>query len=191
MRFVRAAVPALLVALVTTWPGSAYAGVLVHRDPVGDMARSPVGTNAYLPAPNQVHGDITATRVVHARRAIWIQIRLRELDTTGNGNFHQVSIRTQWRTRNVEVDAFPGHWEGTASVTDAHGRPVACAVTHRIDYDRNRVMMRVPRVCLGTPRWIQVGIRTTVAGTLYVYADDARSNGLGPALSYGRRIPVS
>lgn len=190
MRVVRAALPALLVALVISWPASAYAGVLVHRDPVGDMARSPVGTSAYVAAPNQVHGDITATRVVHARRAIWIQIRLRELDSTGNGNFHVVSIRTPWRTRTVEVDAFPGHWEGHASVTDAHGQAVACAVAHRIDYTRNRVMMRVPRSCLGTPRWIQVGIRSTVAGTLYVYADDARATGLGPAVRYGRKIPV-
>jgi hypothetical protein len=190
MRVVRAAVPALLVALVASWAGSAYAGILVHRDPVGDMARSPVGTSAYVPAPNQVHGDITATRVVHARHAIWVQIRLRELDTTGNGNFHVVSIRTPWRTRTVEVDAFPGHWEGRASVTDAHGRAVDCAVTHRIDYVRNRVMMRVPRTCLGTPRWIQVAIRSTVAGTLQVYTDDARSTGLGPALRYGGKIPV-
>ena len=189
MRFVRVAVPTLLVALVA-WPASAYAAVLVHRDPVGDVALSPVGTNAYIPAPNQVQGDITATRVVHGRRAIWIHIRLRELDTTGNGNFHVVSILTPSRTRTIEVDAFPGHWEGRASVTDAHGRAAVCAVTHRIDYIRNRVLMRVPRKCLGKPRWIRVGIRTTVAGTLYVYADDARSTGLGPALRYGRRIPV-
>lgn len=190
MRVVRAAAATLAAAVVTAAPGSAYAGVLVHRDPAGDMARSPVGVSAYAPAPTQAHGDIVVTRVVHARRAIWVQIRLRELDTTGNGNFHLVSIRTPWRTRTIELDAFPGHWEGRTSTTDAQGRPVECSVTDRIDYARNRVMFRVPRVCLGKPRWVQVAIRSTVAGALYVYADDARSTGLGASLRYGRRVTV-
>jgi hypothetical protein len=168
------------------------ADVLVHRDPVGDVARAPVGSNVYAPAPTQADGDVVATRVVHARRAIWIQIRFRELVDRGNGNFHLIGIRTPWRTRTIELDALPGHWEGRATTSDGHGRVVACAVTHRISYDRNRVMLRVPRSCLGTPPWIRVGMRSTVAGATYVYSDDARSagmsSGLPSTLVYGRHI---
>ena len=194
MRLVRCAVGVLLGLTLVGLPATATAGVLVHRDPTGDVARSPVGSNLYAPDPAQAAGDIVATRVVHARLAIWIQIRFRELADRGNGNFHLIGIRTPWRSRTIELDALPGHWEGTSSMTDAQGRVVACAVTHRISYDLNRVMLRVPRSCLGTPRWVRVGIRSTVAGTTFAYADDARSagiaSGLQSTLVYGRRIPL-
>ena len=190
MRLVRPALAVLIGVALAAQPAVATAGVLVHRDPAGDVVRSPVGSNVTSPAPTQVHGDIVATRVVHARLAIWVQIRFRELNTSSNGNFHRVSIRTPWRTRTIALDAFPGHWDGSTTTTDAHGRAVACAVTHRINYDRKRVMLRVPRSCLGRPTWIRVGIRSTVAGATWAYTDDARSTGLGAALVYGRRIPL-
>lgn len=192
MRLVRSVGLVLLGLAVPALPGPATAGVLVHRDAVGDVARSPVGSNLYAPAPTQAHGDIVATRVVHARRAIWIQIRFQELTDHSNGNFHLIGIRTPWRSRTIELDALPGHWEGQTTMTDAHGRVVACAVTHRISYDLNRVMLRVPRSCLGTPQWIRVGIRSTIAGSTFAYTDDARStglpSGLPSSLVYGRRI---
>ena len=202
MRFVGTARPVLLglsLSMVVGFlliglPGTARADVLVHRDPVGDVARSPVGSNVYSPVPTQAHGDIVATRVVHARLAIWIQIRFRELTDRSNGNFHLIGIRTPWRSRTIELDALPGHWEGTTTMTNGRGQVVACAVTHRISYDRNRVMLRVPRNCLGAPRWVQVAIRSTVAGATFAYADDAWANGLPSPLQsslvYGRRLPL-
>jgi len=194
MRHVRTAAAVLLGVALAAAPARAGADVLVHHDPTGDVARSAVGSNLYSPMPTQAHGDIVATRVVHARLAIWIQIRLRELTDHSNGNFHLIGIKTPWRARTIRLDAFPGHWEGTISMTDGHGRPVACAVTHRINYDLNRVMLRVPRSCLGAPKWVRVGIRTTVAGATYAYADDARTaglpSGLETSLVYGRRVPL-
>src|SRR4051812_13898406 len=138
------AVTAAVLALLVGAPGAASADVLTRRDAAGDVARSPIGASSYTPAPTQVQGDILATRVVHARRAIWVQVRLRELTTTTNGNFHVIAVRSKWRLRRVEIDALPGHWEGRAVTTDNRGRAVACAVTYRIDYDRNRVMLRMP-----------------------------------------------
>lgn len=193
MRLVRsvlvvAATALILAALLLARPEVATADVLAQRDAVGDVSRSPVGSSLYVPVPTQVQGDIVATRTVHARRAFWIQIRLRELTTSTQGNFHLVAIKSRWRLRNIRIDAFPGHWEGRAVTTDAHGSVVACAVTHRIDYDRNQVLLRVPRSCLGTPRWVRAGIRSTVAGALFAYADDARSPGAVGDLAFGRRI---
>lgn len=190
MRLVRPALAVLLGAALVAQPAAASAGVLVHRDPAGDVVRSPVGSNVGSPVPAQAHGDIVLIRVAHARRAIWIQVRFRELTDTSNGNFHVIAIQTRWRTRTVALDAFPGHWEGSTTTTDAHGRVVACAVGHRIDYDRNRVMVRVPRSCLGKPKWVRVGVRSTVAGSTYAYTDDARSRGLPAGPVYGPRIPL-
>ena len=194
MRLVHRLLLATLGIVAPSLPGPATAAVLVHRDPAGDVARSPVGSNVYTPAPTQVAGDIVATRVVHARLAIWIQVRLRELTDLGNGNFHLIGIQTPWRSPTIELDALPGHWAGTTTMTNRRGEVVPCDVTHQIGYDRNRLMLRVPHVCLGTPRWVRVGVRSTVAGATFVHTDDARSRGLSSGLPsslvYGRRIPL-
>jgi hypothetical protein len=70
------------------------------------------------------------------------------------------------------------------------GVAVACAVTHRLDYDRNRLLLRVPRICVGRKSsWVRVGVRSTVAGTTSVYADDARTTGtVGATPRYGPRV---
>jgi hypothetical protein len=178
----------LLGAALVAQPAAASAGVQVHRDPAGDLLRSPVGSTAGTRVPTEAHGDIIASRVVHGRRAIWIQIRFRELTPVGNGNFHVISIKSPWRTRTVTLNAFPDHWGGSTTTTDAHGRVVACAVQHVIDYDLNRVGLRVPRSCFGKPRWVRVAIRSTLAGSTYVYTDDARSSGLPAGPVYGAPV---
>jgi hypothetical protein len=190
MRVVRPALVVALAVVLLSGPAAAVADVRTWRDPVGDMAQSRVGSNAYEPAPTQVQGDIVRTRVAHAKRAIWIQVRLRELTTTTNGNFHLVTVKSDRRARTIEIDAFPGHWEGTATVRNQRGVVVACAVSHRLDYDRNRLMLRVPRTCVGKKApWVRVGVRSTVAGTTWVYADDARATGtVGPMPRYGPRV---
>jgi hypothetical protein len=186
MKLVAALAAAVLgVALA---PGTASADVSLRRDPVGDMARSPIGSSAYVPAPTQAQGDIVATRVFHGRRAIRVQVQLRDLTPAGNGNFHVFVIRSRWRQRTVEIDALPGHWAGRVTTTDGHGRIVPCAVRHRLDYDLNRVMVRIPRSCLHRPPWVQVAVRTTVAGTSHVYADDAGVAGFTGAFVFGPRV---
>jgi hypothetical protein len=188
---IRLILPALCAVLLSSTPAVANAEIVRHRDPVGDVARSPVGSNAYVPAPAQLQGDIVSIRVSFARRAVWIRYRLQDLAATGNGNFHLIGITSDRRERSVQIDAFPGHWEGRAVTTNPHGAAVACAVTHRIDYDRNRIRLRLPRTCLGKATWVRVGVRTTVAGTTYAYVDDARATGYSATLHYGRRVHLS
>lgn len=185
---IRSFAVAVCGVLLASAPASAGAEIVRHRDPAGDVARSPVGTNTYEPAPMQVQGDIVATRVSFARRAVWIRYRMQDLATTGNGNFHLIGLQSDRKSLSLEIDAFPGHWEGHSVTTNARGVVVACPVRYRIDYDRNRVGVRVPRSCLGKASWVRVGVRTTVAGRTYAYVDDARAAGYSTALHYGRRV---
>jgi hypothetical protein len=190
MRVVRWTLAVALVVVLASWPATALAENRAWRDATGDVAQSRVGSNVYVPAPTQVQGDIVRTRVAHTARAIWIQVRFRDLTTTTNGNFHLVAIRSDRRVRSIEVNAFPGHWEGAATMRTQQGVAVACAVTHRLDYDRNRLLLRVPRTCVGRKSsWVRVGVRSTVAGTTSVYADDARTTGaVGATPRYGPRV---
>jgi hypothetical protein len=169
--------------------GAAVGDVLRRADPVGDVWRTPIGSSSYAPAPTRVEGDIVSSRVSHGPHAIWIGIRLRELTTTSNGLFTRLAIVSDRRYRAIAIDALPGHWDGRAVTTTRAGLVVGCGVTHRIDYDENRIVVRVPRVCLGRhPAWVRVAIRTTVAGTTYAYTDDARTTGLVSRVVFGHRV---
>lgn len=169
---------------------SAHGEVLHHRDALADVARSPIGSNVYSPIPTHVEGDVIAIRVSHGRRAIWVRVRLRLLTTTTNGSFHRFGIKSDRKMRSIAIDAFPGHWEGTATVTNGVGLAVPCAIAYHLDYARSQVRLRVPRGCLNRPEWVRVGYRATIAGSKYAYADDARRNvvGTGTELRYGPRV---
>lgn len=189
MRFLRhvLATGAVLALLCQAAPASADA--LTRADATGDVAASPVGSSAYSPAPGRAEGDIVSTRVAHRAHRIRIVVRMRDLTTTTNGNFHRFWILSNRRFRAVEIDAFPGHWEGRAVVTGESGQVVGCAVSHLIDYVGHRVVLTVPRSCLGRrPKWVRVAEHTTVAGTTYAYTDDARTTGLGGFVAYGPRV---
>lgn len=192
MRLVRRALVATLGAILggalVLAPGSALAERAGSHDAVADMWSSPVGALTYTAAPQHVEGDIVAIRVIHALRKVRIRIRLRELTTTSNGNFHRIAVKSDRRFRYLAVDALPGHWEGTVQMTGSAGRPVACAVRHRIDYDLNQIHLTVPRRCLGKPSWVRVGARTTVAGSVRVFADDAHSAGVPGTIALGPRV---
>jgi hypothetical protein len=188
MKVVRCILVAVFAGAVVAQSSPALAQTKTRPDAVGDVARSPVGSSTYTPAPSRIEGDITSTRVSHGPRAVWVTVHLRDLTTTSNGNFHRISILSDRRFRQVEIDAFPGHWEGHAVTTDAHGLAVGCAVQFRIDYVANLVVLRMPRACLRRPKWVRVAVRSTVAGTTYAYTDDARTTGVIGGLVYGPRV---
>jgi hypothetical protein len=189
MRFVRRVLATGAVVALLCPPVAASADSVTRADAVGDVARSPVGSTASSPAPGRADGDIVSTRVTHGAHRIWIGLRLRDLTTTTNGNFHRFWILSDRRFRAVEIDAFPGHWAGHAVMTTRNGQVVGCAVSHRIDYVEHRVVLSIPRSCLGhRPAWVRVAARSTVAGTTYAYTDDARATGLGRLVVYGPRV---
>lgn len=168
--------------------GAAVGGTLERNDATGDVWRTLIGAASYAPAPSRSEGDIVSSRVSHGPHAIWIGVRFRELTATSNGFFTRLAIVSDRRYRGIAIDALPGHWDGQEVTTNRRGVVVGCAVTHRIDYGRNRIVVRVPRTCLGRkPAWVRVAIRTTVAGATYAFVDDARTTGL-VKVAFGRRV---
>lgn len=58
------------------------------------------------------------------------------------------------------VVARPHRWDGRNVVTEAGDDVVPCArLRHDLDYARDRLVMSVPRACLGRPPWVRVGMR--------------------------------
>ena len=187
-RLARRGLTVVAVAVLVMLPGAADAERHGDHDALADVWATPVGAVSYTAVPKHVEGDIIATRVIHAPRAVWIRVRLRELTTTTNGNFHRFAIKSDRRYRFVEIDALPGHWDGTALMTGSAGRPVTCALHFHIDYELNQIHLKIPRLCLGKPSWVRVGVRSTVAGALRVFTDDGHSLGVPGRVALGRRV---
>jgi hypothetical protein len=154
-----------LVLLVAT-PAVGQADDL-HRytvsDPRGDVKKTASGDGPMVAAPNREHGDIRSTTVRHGVGGIWVRMRFNELGRIDD--LFNASVRVRTNTglyRGVAVMAgsqqFFGdsRWRGGTLVERRDGRPVdSCTAAHRIDYDTNVIMLRIPRTCLGSPRWVR------------------------------------
>jgi hypothetical protein len=64
---------------------------------------------------------------------------------------------------------------------------VHCGVRHTIDYLANTVVIKVPRSCLGKPRWVQVSDEAISRTDSLIYVDQGGA-GSTEELVYGPRI---
>lgn len=168
MKLVRTIV-VLTVGAVLALPTAAHADTSPSVDAHGDVQSIPIdGDDTASPAaaPNRAQGDITGVKVTHATNTVRVLVRFRELNRTGPLHSHQFLFKTATRKRWVSLDAGTGHWAGKPTTYNGSGTKVRCAVSRTIDYNKNTVLVVVPRSCLGKPRWVRAG-----AGTITTYSD--------------------
>jgi hypothetical protein len=177
MKFVRSALVVAAATLVPLVPTAAHADKYTFTDHTGDVVTyAKDGTTT--PAPDQVEGDIAWSKVQHKSRKVVLTMRLRELNT-GTPAIHWYAIRTGKMKRIVLLEAAAGHWGGKVALFKPTGKKVRCTVGRTIDYTSNTATVRVPRSCLGKPRWVKVAMQEASPGpdANTVYVDDARGNG--------------
>jgi hypothetical protein len=151
----------LSVAMLTTAAPAADAvelptAVVLHDgsgdvwaiDLTGEDASDP--TRADFPA-----ADVTRAFVTHATSAVRIRMRFADLRRVAV-QFYQVQIGTPKNAYFIAVTSAPGARRGRHTFDG--GRGTCRRMTHRIDYANNIVSMRIPRSCLGRPRWVVVGL---------------------------------
>lgn len=136
--------------------------------------------------PDQADGDVVRIKTIHAARSVAVKVWYRDLATTSDGRNDYLRIVTnEGLRRHAYVDSEDGTWAGTDHLTDGNERRVRCAVAHTTDYAADTVVLRVPRSCLSSPRWVRLGFGTTTFdfaedfSTFVVRQDDARRTGLG------------
>jgi hypothetical protein len=186
--FVRSAILVTAAALVPLMPVAAHAKTYTYEDQTGDVVLFSTATGTTSPAPTQVEGDIVWSQVRHKARKVVLTMRLQEL-TTANPALHWYGIRTGKMKRIVLLEGAPGHWGGKVALFKPSGKKVSCRVTRTIDYTANTATVRVPRSCLGRPRWVKVAMQEATPGPTEktVYVDDARSTG-GVIPVYGPKV---
>jgi hypothetical protein len=182
MRLVRSAVLVAAAAVaVAAVPTAAVADGSSHTDAPGDVQSVAVDANG-IPTdttltaePTATNGDITSVHAANGARKVKVVFHFADLRPAGDGEAFSVLIATPTRERLAIVAAQPGHWGGKAILANVHGKKVRCTVGHKISYDRRKVVVKVPRSCLGQPKVIKVGARSFIADGTKLFFDDAYS----------------
>jgi len=159
-RVITATAAAALLSPLAAGPAAARTTGL--SDPRGDSWT----TNAQyewerVDGPSQA--DLTRVTIAHNRRAVVVRARYAHLDRKGFTFQLGMGIRanTQRGSSYAVVMRDRRKWRGTSGISDGRGPERDCGVTHRIDYRRDLVRLRIPRACLDNPRWVRLQVGTS------------------------------
>lgn len=181
-----------LVALVTTSsvllaPTAAHAERVVTDDAVADAQTisSDAEEEVFTPAPEHSAADVTRTVVSHGARRVRVQVSFRQIERT-HPSASYVKVRTP--DRRYDVRTSRNTEEGGTQLTRGEREDVVTCPGLRssVDVAMDQLTVSVPTTCLGSPRWVQVGVLSVVAGAQVgpgsdapqaMYVDDAHKTG--------------
>jgi hypothetical protein len=147
---------AMMTAVAPVADADEVPTAIVLRDGPGDVWTSGHGESG-LRKTDFPSADVTRAFIRHATYAVRIRMRFADLRRVGV-QVYDVSIGTPRTSYFVELLSAPGARRGRHAFD---GSQRTCRrMTHRIDYANNVVSMRIPRRCLGRPRWVTVGINS-------------------------------
>ena len=186
---IRRALMAAAVAGLTVLPlTAAHAESYSHHDAKGDVVAVTLDSAGKDPAVRDP--DIRRVRVTHGSKRLSVLYFFRHLeDNRDTGHAYVVDIRTN-KHKRFSLGLFSGAGMGRGQVQlITRQAPVDCAgLVRHIDYPHAKVVLRVPRTCLGQPRSLRAGVAvvkltglttldpaSTQEPTLNLYADDALS----------------
>ncbi|HET6167453.1 MAG TPA: hypothetical protein VFE07_11550 [Marmoricola sp.] len=193
MKLIRAAVLVTVALAVTLTPTSAFAQRYTHHDITGDVLSGPADSDANPSTPDdRANGDVVWSTVIHKRHRVVMKMQLRDIAWNDETNLYGFIIKTKSMKRIVTVFASEGIRGGKTLMTKPSGKRVACHISRKIDYTANNVTVSVPRSCLGTPRWVKVGMATVFlngfASGDTEWVDDANSSTLGSNPVLGPKV---
>jgi len=192
MKFVRTAVVLAAAGLVLA-PAAAQANTYNHADAASDVVSFTGGSTTATPQPDRSNGDVVASTVKHNRTAVVARMTYRDLANVDGFNGHLFAFKTSKMRREVTVVSAAGV-PSQVVMTKPNGKKVSCRVKRSLDYTAHTVTVRVPRSCLGHPRWVKVGMAslfmTGLKATDTQYADDALFGGgvHANSLTYSPRV---
>jgi hypothetical protein len=156
-------------------------------DPAGDVAGShwnpepqPCGTETTLDGTSRDNDDITSVEVRHTRDEVRFVVGFRDLDRAME---QSVSVfvrsprrdwdldvsRTTWTTSSGDklmflaslMNAIPEPEGDECGATWVITKEKRCRMPHSIHFASERITVTVPRHCIGSPDWVQVGVRSS------------------------------
>jgi hypothetical protein len=170
IRLARAAVPALAGLALIAVPATAHAQTYRHTDARKDVVRVTDSADRHRLAPRVQDADITKVRFTHAGSTVTARLSLRKV--TDRTNYLVGSLRTP----KGRFDVMATVDTGEITLLTGSGRTVACAdASVHASKPKDQVTLRIPRSCLGDPRWVRVGVGVVVvkSSAATYFADDA------------------
>lgn len=157
-RILGSLVTAAAVLLATAGPVAARE--VAVKDARGDVWAS-TAPDTWEPAPAGSLGDVTRAVVRHEASKVVVTVRFADLRRTGS--YAQYAVRIQGSrdkvVREVVVEAGARGWDGRHRVFRADGEPATgCSATHLIDYQDEKVQVRVDPGCLRSPGSVRVNV---------------------------------
>lgn len=190
---------AMVAAAVLAAPTAAHAERVVTTDPAGDVVRASYThiegeEPVRAPAPDVTTVDVTRTVVNHGEHRLRVTLRYRDLRRTQHDQV-VVRVRTPDRRFFVLVVRHRRAPQGEAHLL-GRGEVECSGLRSSFDDAADRASVSVPTSCLGSPRWVQVGVAAQTLVTdgddpeqVNVFLDDAHRDGFGSAgLRQGPRV---
>jgi hypothetical protein len=181
-----AAVGACALAVALAAPATSHAATRTLVDGPGDVWEpfTDLDPVQHTRHPDRRQGDILRGFIAHKQRQIVIRLKYAELDRVGRR--HSINIRlhpNKGGNHWASVHATRANdWRGVSMIETVDGSgPLDCGLSHQMDYARNRVIIRIPRRCLGNPRWIQASIEHAHLVNGRFFVDNPINH--GPAVS--------
>jgi hypothetical protein len=161
-----AAAAVTLSAVASVAPASA--AELTIADARGDVWRATSTTTAE-PSPTTVPGDLARTVVRYEGGQVLV--RLYFADLRRRDAYEQFAVRLQGKQgkviRSVLVETSRREPKGGHRVFNRAGSEVSCDAQHKVDYAKNRVTVKLDRVCLGSPGAVRVNVNAARATTTH------------------------
>lgn len=149
----------VLLMAATVAPAEAVttrSSAVTLRDGSADVWTAPVGGDAYRLTPERRVGDVLRMRVVHRHRAVTVRLTFVELRRKGEWA-HEFAIRRKTGPMYAQVESTGRRPAGRHHLWQQDGDRLVChAMSHTIDYADDIVTLRIPRICIGVPRWVRV-----------------------------------
>ena len=160
------------MALALSTP-AAQAQELTRSDRTNDVWVS--SGAGFTRAPGSKHADVTWVQLRHGARRVVLTAKLAELTKQGA----EVGLLAQFRTstgllRDAMLFGQVGIRSGYVEFSNRTGKPLACDISHKIDYAANTMMMSVPRSCLNNPSYVEFRSQSSWVTSTYeqVYVDN-------------------
>ena len=155
-----------VAALTLAGSAPASAAYWSHVDAVGDVVSQ---TDTYdeetgqgqegepITEPDNTDTDVTRVIVNHRTHQTVLKVRLR--DITARSGFVVYDIRTDTRRYSVMQRLGTAQMFPAFDFTRSNGDRVRCTGVERsVDRVANHATVRIPRRCLGDPRWLRIGV---------------------------------
>lgn len=163
MKLAELAATATVASCAALMPSVASADSHLHVDATSDVVRYDSRDSPPTAVPDRTEGDIRSIRVTHLDRTLRVALNFRQLSRTGIRKDATLRIRTDQGLREIRIYATSATWRGGHDIADGRRYEVSCkGLTHSWDYERNKLLVVVPRRCLESPHWVRVAARITM-----------------------------